>query len=243
MLGEDVLGAYLYGSATRGGLRVASDLDVLCVARRRTTPDERRRLADGLRTLLARNAPAGEARRNVELTIVARDDVVPWRYPPRIDFQYGAWLDEAFRAGDVAPWSRDADVDLTVLLAMVLETGEPLLGAPAARLLAPVPPADLVRASVDGLEWFLDGLESDTRNILLTLARIWLTVATGAIGSKDAAADFALARLPPEHRPVLAHARAVYVGEAEEGWGDLEVATRPCAERVIEEIRRAAVGS
>ena len=100
VLGGDALGAYLYGSATRGGLRVASDLDVLAVARRRTTLEERRRLADGLPSLLARTAAAGDARRNVELTIVVRDDVVPWRYPPRLDFLYGSWLDDAFRAGD-----------------------------------------------------------------------------------------------------------------------------------------------
>jgi predicted nucleotidyltransferase len=243
VLGGDALAAYLYGSATRGGLRVASDLDVLAVARRRTTLEERRRLADGLRTLLARNAAAGDARRNVELAIVVRDDVVPWRYPPRLDFLYGSWLDDAFRVGDLAPWSADDDADLTVLLAMALETGEPLLGPPAAALLAPVPRADLVRACLDGIDWFHDKLESDTRNILLTLARIWLTVETGSIAAKDAAADFALARLSPEHRAVLVHARAVYRGEAAEDWGGLGPAVRPCAERLVTEIRRAAVRS
>ena len=126
---------------------------------------------------------------------------------------------------------------------MVLETGEPLLGPAAATLLAPVPRGDVVRASVDGIDGFLDKLEDDTRNILLTLARIWLTVATGSIGAKDAAADFALQRLPLVHRPVLAHARAVYRGEATENWRELQPAVRPCAERLVAEVRRAAVRS
>ncbi|MBM0238323.1 DUF4111 domain-containing protein [Micromonospora sp. ATA32] len=36
----------------------------------------------------------------------------------------------------------------------------------------------------------------DTRNVILTLARIRTTLATGGIRSKDAAADFVLDRLP-----------------------------------------------
>ena len=41
----------------------------------------------------------------------------------------------------------------------------------------------------------IPGLVDDTRNSVLTLARIWLTVETGEIGPKDAA-DWALERLP-----------------------------------------------
>jgi streptomycin 3"-adenylyltransferase len=51
-------------------------------------------------------------------------------------------------------------------------------------------------------------LESDTTNVLLTLARIWTTVATGRIRSKHVAADWVTARLPEEHRIVIARARA-----------------------------------
>ena len=67
----------------------------------------------------------------------------------------------------------------------------------------------------------LADLGGDTRNVILTLARIWSTVARGDIRSKDAAADWALDRLPGEHRPVLARARAIYLGHEEERWDDL----------------------
>lgn len=55
--------------------------------------------------------------------------------------------------------------------------------------------------------------------MLLTLTRAWVTLATGAVVSKDAAAGWAFDSLPEEHRPALAHAREVYLGEAEENWG------------------------
>lgn len=48
VLGPEVAGAYLHGSAVLGGLRPASDVDVLVVARRSLTDGERRALLDGL---------------------------------------------------------------------------------------------------------------------------------------------------------------------------------------------------
>ena len=63
---------------------------------------------------------------------------------------------------------------------------------------------------------------------------------TGAIAPKDAAADWALDRLPSEHRVVVARARAVYLGEADDDWTDLRVEVRACAELLEAEVRRAA---
>lgn len=82
-------------------------------------------------------------------------------------------------------------------------------------------------------------LGSDTRNVLLTLARIWVTLATGDIRAKDTAADWVLARLPDEHRPVLARARAVHLGEEPERWGDIaQGRVRACAEFVVGALGR-----
>jgi streptomycin 3"-adenylyltransferase len=86
----------------------------------------------------------------------------------------------------------------------------------------------------------LDDLDSDTTNVILTFARIWTTLATGAILSKDAAADWVLARVPEEHRPVLAHARAVYLGDEDEHWSDLRARFGSLVEHALREIERLA---
>jgi streptomycin 3"-adenylyltransferase len=83
----------------------------------------------------------------------------------------------------------------------------------------------------------LDDLDDDTRNVVLTLARAWSTLETGEIRSKDAAAGWALERLPSEHRPVLEHARAIYLGEADERWDRLAADVRPHADYVVGRIR------
>ncbi|MFI8442525.1 aminoglycoside adenylyltransferase family protein [Streptomyces rochei] len=227
---EDVLGVYAHGSATFGGLRPHSDLDLLVVVRNPTTHARRAALTEELLKV-----SGGEGRRPVELIVVVHGDVRPWRYPPRRDYLYGEWLRDAYERGHV-PGPED-DPDLAPLLTMVLRADTPLHGPPPAVLLDPVPHTDLRRAIVAGVPELTAELESDTRNVLLTLARIWSTLVTGEIRSKDAAADWALARLPAGHREPLAHARAVYLGhERDERWDD---GVRPCAGHMVRAIRAA----
>lgn len=85
-LGGIVLGVYLHGSSVVGGLHPGSDIDVLAVTGRATTPDEKRALIARLLPISGRGDPTGRSR-SVELTIVVQSDVRPWRYPPRLDFQ------------------------------------------------------------------------------------------------------------------------------------------------------------
>ncbi len=234
MLGAAVLGAYLYGSALAGGLRPRSDLDVLVISARPATIEEKRRLADGLLAI------SGHGPRPLELTIVVASDLEPWRYPPSFDLQFGEWHRAALERGDVEPLATTTNPDVALLLTMALQSSRPLIGPPASELLDPVPPTDLTRAMLHGADEVMPGLEDDTRNSVLTLARIWRTVETGEIGPKDAAADWALERLPPEHREVLARARAIYLGEEDERWDDLRPCVRPYADHVAGEIRQRA---
>ncbi|RPE43141.1 streptomycin 3'-adenylyltransferase [Streptomyces sp. Ag109_O5-1] len=235
VLGQDVIGTYLHGSCVLGGLRPASDVDVLVISRRRMGEQERRTLLGGL---LRISGPRNKAR-PIELTVVVQSEVRPWRYPPTGDFLYGEWLRAAYEAGQVP--QPEPMPDLALLITMTLTGDHPLTGPHPAQVFDPVPQADLVRASVAGIPGLLDDLDNDTRNVLLTLARIWTTLATGQIKSKDAAASWALAQLPPAHRPALEHARQLYLNcpYSEESWSDaLQAQVRPHVDRVLSEIDR-----
>ena len=237
-IGRDaVVGAYLYGSAVAGGLRPDSDLDLFVVTRRRMELDHKRRLIDGLLPISGRETrPAGW--RPLELTVVVQSDVRPWTYPPRWDLQYGEWMRQQFLAGQVEPWPA-ANPDLAVLVTMVLASGRSLRGPDPEQVLEPVPRDDLVRAMTDGIPQLLDDLETDTRNVLLTLARIWSTVATGGILSKDAAAAWAIKRLPDRHWAPLAEARRLYLDGGYGTWLDA-AAVRAHVEYVTDQIKRQA---
>ncbi len=238
VLPRSVLGIYLHGSAATGTLRPTSDLDLLVVTSRRTSDAERRTLTSRLLAVSGPGDPTGRAR-SIDLAVVAQDDVQPWCYPARLDFQYGDWFRPAYARGDRAPW-HPADPDLVVALEMVLQADWPLFGPRPAELFGPVPWRDVCRAMSEAVPDLLSYLDGDERNVVLTFARIWATLLTGRFLSKDGAADWALPRLPPEHRPVLVHARDLYVrGVAAEDWGDLMTQVRPCVDHMVGEIARS----
>lgn len=229
-------GVYLYGSAVADGLRRDSDLDLFAVIARRLTDAEKHAIVGGIVLTSRRDLrPAGW--RPVELTIVVRDEVRPWHYPPRFDLQYGEWLRDDIADGRLPP-SPDSSPDVALLVTMVRGGNRLLLGRPAADLLDPVPQADVMRAISDEIPSLLDDLASDTRNVLLTLARMWTTVATGEVRSKDGAAAWALSRLPAKHRPVLELAARAYLGESEDAAYDAR-AVEAHAQHVVVQIGRA----
>jgi len=242
ILGGELLGVYLHGSSVVGSLRPGSDLDLLAVTRRRTVAQERGELIEGL---MAISRPAGtrgasDTRdRCVELTIVAKPDVSPWHFPPRQDLLYGEWWRAEFEAGNFSPWI-SLNPDLTIALEMVLQANRPLLGPPPAELLGPIPWGDVRRGMLESIPALLSYLDGDERNVVLTFVRIWTTLATGEIRSKDAAADWALPQLPPEHRPVLERARELYVTGEPELWGSLMAGIRPCVNYLIQRIEEEA---
>jgi predicted nucleotidyltransferase len=236
-LGGAVLGLYRYGSAEVGGLRPDSDLDLLGVLVRRTSQDEKRRLIGDLGPISRRrDRPAGW--RPVELTLVVRDEVVPWHWPPRFDVQYGEWLRAEFDAGELTPWPA-VNPDVAMLVTMVRQHGRPLLGPPAAEMLDPVPAADLRRAIRDEIPSLLADLEDDTRNVLLTLARMWVTVVTGEMVPKDAAAAWAAARLPDAEASVLRRAGDAYLDDGDEDWAAEMEAARRAGQRLAGLIHEA----
>lgn len=242
VLGGELLGAYLHGSSVVGGLRPGSDLDLLAVTRRRARAAERRELIEGL---MAISRPAGtrgdlDARvRCVELTIVAQPDISPWQFPPRQDLLYGEWWRVEFEAGSFTPWV-SLNPDLTIALEMVLQANRPLLGPPPAELFGPIPLGDVRRGMLESIPALLSYLDGDERNVVLTFVRIWTTLATGDIRSKDAAADWVLPQLPPEHRAVLERARELYVTGEPELWGGLMAGVRPCVDYLILRIEDEA---
>jgi predicted nucleotidyltransferase len=238
VLGEETLGAYLFGSAVLdGGLRPASDLDVFAVLRRRTSGEEKVALVGALLAISGRKTDTGRWRR-VELTVVVQSEVRPWRYPPTMDFQFGDWLRGEFENGNVEPWRTRVNPDLAVLITMVILANHPLLGPPPAVLLDPVPSADLCEAAMHGIESLRSEIASDTRNVLLTFARIWATVVTRTIRPKDAAADWALNRLPDQYRPALARARAGYLADEQETWSQTALAGAVAyVDYVVSELR------
>jgi streptomycin 3"-adenylyltransferase len=100
---------HLYGSALDGGLKPYSDIDLLVTVSAR--PDEAIRQAL-LLDLLTVSAPPGEdkALRALEVTVIAHNEVVPWRHPAKRELQFGEWLRKDLLAGIFEPPLLDIDL-------------------------------------------------------------------------------------------------------------------------------------
>jgi streptomycin 3"-adenylyltransferase len=88
-----------------------------------------------------------------------------------MEFQDGEWWRYRFERGELAPW-RSRDPDLAIIATTVLLGDTVLVGQPPSELFDPVPPADLIDAFTEGIPGMLEDVPSDTRNLVLTLARI-----------------------------------------------------------------------
>lgn len=210
-LGNSVLAIHLFGSALDGGLKPHSDIDLLVTVS--TRPDESARRALML-DLLDVSAPVGSYGpwRPLEVTVLVREDIIPWRYLASRNLQFGEWLRENLLANVFEP--PVVDNDLAILLTKARQHSVALIGPSADTFFDPVPARDFSAALLDTVAlWNTEAdWSDDERNVVLTLARIWYSATTGQIAPKDVAALWVLERLPAEHRAVLSTARAGYLG-------------------------------
>lgn len=213
-LADNLLGIHLYGSALDGGLKPFSDIDLLVTVVERPDAATLRTLQ---RELLNISAPPGQhpTLRALEVTVIARGDVVPWRHPARRELQFGEWLRQDVLDDVLEPPTTDPD--LAILLTKARLHSVALIGPDITALLDAVPRRDFIQALADTLtQWNTpDDWQGDETNIVLALARIWYSAQTGNIAAKDVAVDWLLPRIPAAHHPVVAKARQIYLGADE----------------------------
>jgi streptomycin 3"-adenylyltransferase len=173
----------------------------------------------------------------MELTSLVLEDVVPWTYPPVCDFLYGEWLRDDFVEGRVP--ERHINPDLAVLVTSLQQHSRVLTGIPPTELLEPVPAKDLRRSVKDSLETLLGDLDGDERNVLLTLARMVVTLDTAEIVSKDEAARRVLPSLNRHGRSVMTLALRGYLGEVQDSWSNHRIEVEETASILATRIRAA----
>lgn len=132
--------------------------------------------------------------------------------------------------------------DLAVLITQTLLASKTLEGIPPKQLLSAVPYQDFMAAMLAAVPHLLSELETDTRNVLLTLARIWSTVSTGLLYPKPEAANWAIEHLPKQHQAVMEQARDSCLGLVEEHWKGRQASIKPCADFMVAAVNQMVAG-
>ena len=233
-VGDKLLAVDLHGSATAGGLRPNSDVDLVAVIDTPTTHAVRKRLASELVEVSGRHPIDPDGRRPIEMIVFDRSDLAVSACPARCEFLYGEWLRGRFEAGEVP--TPHADPELTLLLAQARRNARTLIGRDPAALLPIISGSDVRRAIGQVLPTLLGTLEGDERNILLTLARMWRTLATGDFVPKDVAAEWAVPRLQAGAAALVADAGDAYLGTKGDNCRDRRREVRSVAKDLGERV-------
>lgn len=213
ILGADLVGVYLHGSLAFGCFNpLRSDVDLLVVTSGRLG---RERWSRFERRLEGRS----RAPYRIELSVLTRDDLARWRHPAPFELHFGD-------AGAVAA---GVDHDLAVHVAVLRARGRVLNGVAIEEVFPVVPQEDVHDAIMRDLSW--SAAHSTQVYGVLNAARAVAYAQTGELLSKVEGAQWALDRVPAQHRAVVGQALTAYRGNGDE----------PCAEPDVRAFTRWAL--
>ncbi len=125
---------------------------------------------------------------------------------------------------------------LAIILSQVRQCSIPLAGEEAGSILPPIPEADVRRAMWDCLPELIAHLKGDERNVILTLARMWVTAVTGEFVAKDEAAKRVIPLLPAVQAALVDMAGKAYRGDCVDHWENLELELTALVDHLEQEI-------
>ena len=212
-LGESLVGVYLHGSLAMGCFNPRrSDLDLLVVTGQRTSVEQKTKLAELLLRVSLAPSP-------IEISLLARDQIHPWRHPASFDLHFSeAWRDRTLAdlaSGEWRNWNdaERCDEDLAGHITVVNRRGVCLYGAPIALVFPAVPAADYlasVLADVLSPDYGLNSALESPVYVILNACRTYAYLSTSQVLSKDEGGEWALHLLPHQFHATVWSALAAY---------------------------------
>ena len=210
ILGENLVGVYLHGSAVMGCFNPAkSDLDFIVVVAH-PMPDETKLAYMDMVLALNADAPA----KGIEMSIVLRSVCKPFVYPTPFELHFSErhikWYSE--NPTDYIQKMNGTDKDLAAHFTVIRERGKCLWGASVPDVFAEVPAADYMDSLWEDICDAPDEIENNTMYLVLNLARVMAYKKEGRVLSKKEGGEWALKNLPEEFAPVVKTALEEYAG-------------------------------
>ena len=97
-----------------------------------------------------------------------------------------------------------------------------LKGADCKQLILPIPFREIQKAIQFSLLGLISNVKGDERNVLLTLSRMWFTLETEDVTTKDVAAEWVIPQLPETFSSLLKTAKEAYLGNLSDEWETME---------------------
>ena len=200
IIGANVVGTYLHGSAVTGGFDFRqSDIDILVVCEELMTTEQQSTMAEQLSDEQL-SCPATELEITVVLLHTCRN---PTANPP-FEFHMSTSRDENYRK-TINGHEREGDPGQLPHFALCRQVGRPLgTSRPTAEVFAPIPDTMLIAQMIDGLRWAAE--HAPWEYAVLNACRAWKFADDRTLVSKIEGGEWAFKHSLDSDRELIQHA-------------------------------------
>ena len=208
ILGDNLAGIYLHGSAVMGCFNPGkSDLDLIVVVNEPVSDTVKKDFMDMV-VELNESAPA----KGLELSVVTRNVCDPFVYPTPFELHFSVAHLGWYRndPDDYIQKMNGTDKDLAAHFTIIRSRGQCLYGAPMDEIFSPVPRDDYMDSIRNDIAEAVDEIGDNTMYLTLNLARVLAYKEDDLVLSKKEGGDWALINTPAQFHPLIQHAMSEY---------------------------------
>jgi streptomycin 3"-adenylyltransferase len=210
ILGDNLVGVYLHGSAVMGCFNPGkSDVDLLVVVNKEPTDTVKRAFMDMV-VSLNETGPA----KGIEMSVVRRGVCKPFVYPTPFELHFSKMHLDWYRSNpeDYIAKMKGTDRDLAAHITVTRARGVCLCGESIDEVFGEVPK----QAYMDSLWYDIadaeDDIAEDTMYLTLNLARVLAFQRDGSVLSKKEGGEWGIKNLPEKYHGLLRDALSEYRG-------------------------------
>ncbi len=211
ILGDNLVGVYLHGSAVMGCFNPGkSDVDLLVVVNEEPADAVKRAFLDMV-VSLDETGPA----KGIEMSVVRRGVCKPFVYPTPFELHFSKMHLDRFRNDpkDYIAKMKGTDRDLAAHITVIRARGVCLCGAPIDEVFGEVPKQDYIDSLWYDIADAEEDIAEDTMYLTLNLARVLAFLRDGSVLSKKEGGEWGLKNLPEKYHGLLREALSEYRGE------------------------------
>ena len=213
VLGDNLTGVYLHGSAVMGCFNPEkSDLDLI-LAVQNTVPDAVKMEFMENAVLLNREAP----QKGFEWSMVRREFCKPFVYPTPYELHFSnshlKWFQED-PEGYIQKM-RGVDKDLAAHFTIINHYGKTLFGEEIESVFDAVPRKNYIDSIWLDIQNAREDIVSNPVYVILNLCRVLAYLRDGLVLSKKAGGQWGMDNLSERYRPLVQNALAAYTGSGE----------------------------
>lgn len=234
ILGDNLVGIYLHGSAVMGCFNPKqSDIDLIIAVERPLSDPVKRAYMETVTAYSAMGPKKG-----IEMSVVLRSVCKPFVYPTPFELHFSEGHAAWYRSNpdDYIRRMNGTDKDLAAHFTIINRRGVCLYGAPIPEVFETVPADDYMDSMWFDVEGAAEEIVKHPTYLTLNLTRVLAFKEDGLVLSKKEGGEWALDRLPAEYCPLIENALCAYTENAEVVY-DNDLAVRYAA-YVLDRIRQ-----